>query len=143
MKIESRMVNLFLSRINKSDSCWNWTGSKFITGYGYLYGINRTKVYAHRFSYFYFNNALDEKLVVDHLCNNRLCVNPEHLKLCSHKININRGNAPNILVKKERLRTSVCKNGHDKEMWNDKRRKCYLCELTYKRKIYNSKRQRS
>lgn len=73
----------FWERVNIKgpDDCWEWTKSRFHSGYGMFYPGNRRKVYAHRWAML-GSSALEpadrEKLVL-HKCNNKLCCNPAHL----------------------------------------------------------------
>jgi hypothetical protein len=58
-----------------SDGCWNFTGATYPSGYGKAY----TKT-AHRYFYENIVGPVAPELHVDHLCRNRLCVNPAHLE---------------------------------------------------------------
>lgn len=90
MELTENQLARFVARIEKQDNgCWLWTGAKNPTGYGHL-SINYQDWYAHRLAYALWVGELDPALELDHLCNVRLCVNPEHLQQVSHKDNIAR-----------------------------------------------------
>lgn len=75
----------FWAKVNKTDSCWEWTAAKDPCGYGKL-TIERKTVSAHRLSYALAGNELGD-LAIDHICHRRNCVNPGHLRLVTHKQN--------------------------------------------------------
>ena len=71
--------------------CWNFNGTPDKDGYGFT--TFEYKTYKlHRFSHLLFKGEIPDGFVVDHLCKNRLCCNPEHLEAVSHSENMNRGN---------------------------------------------------
>jgi len=96
----------FWSLVNKTDSCWLWTGRLYPAGYG-AYSVGKEER-AHRISYMLVKGQISEGLELDHLCRVRNCVNPEHLEAVTHKENMRRGEA----VSAKNSRKTHCDTGH-------------------------------
>lgn len=81
-------VEAFWGKVQKGadDDCWLWLGPLNRGGYGHI-GSNKRYRSAHRFSYFIHHGEIPGRLVVMHKCDNPKCVNPDHLKLGTHKDN--------------------------------------------------------
>ena len=93
-----------------SSGCWEWTAGK--AGhypYGRMrFGPRHEWHYAHRLSYEAFIGPIANGLTIDHLCRNRLCVNPAHLEAVTLRENILRGDSPPALA----ARSKACPRGH-------------------------------
>ncbi|MFS2091036.1 HNH endonuclease [Paenarthrobacter nicotinovorans] len=76
----------FWSRVNKTPGCWEWTGALNADGYGVFY-LNRPNRQAHRVSFAMASGPIPEGHQVDHICHNRKCVRPDHLRLATPKQN--------------------------------------------------------
>ena len=76
----------FWQKVDKSGECWEWTANRTVKGYG-AWSISRKSVMPHRFSYELAHGPIPSGMQVDHLCHNRLCVNPGHLRLATNKQN--------------------------------------------------------
>lgn len=74
-----------------NSGCWLWLGAVAGT-YGRFHDGERSSQ-AHRFSYTLYRGAISPGLDLDHLCRNRLCVNPWHLEPVSRQENVTRGRA--------------------------------------------------
>ena len=77
----------FWKKVNKTDTCWLWTGSKNNMGYPRI-NINGNVKLAHRISYEMKNGSIENSLRVLHKCGVAHCVNPEHLFLGTQKDNM-------------------------------------------------------
>lgn len=99
----------FWSKVDKSGECWLWTASVISGprgGYGQFRsgGQGSKMVKSHVWAYEQVVGLVPEGSVLDHLCRNRRCVNPDHLDPVTVRENVRRG--AGAALKTE------CKNGH-------------------------------
>jgi hypothetical protein len=88
--------------IEKTEYCWVWTGR--------LSGINKypqislsgRQVMVHRVVFEETFRLLEAGETIDHLCRNRVCVNPEHLEAVPLRDNVKRMHAYRSLIKENK-----------------------------------------
>lgn len=113
-------------------SCWFWFGAVDGCNYGII-NIKRKVYRAHILAYISYRSPVPEGLELDHLCNNRFCVNPYHLEAVTHKVNVLRGNSFSAL----NILKTRCPKGHEyseeNTYWStrktNKGRTCKTCTI--------------
>lgn len=76
----------FWRKVNKTDSCWLWTGATGANGYGYVRRVGYANL-AHRVSWELAKGPIPNGLLILHICDVRNCVNPSHLRTGTHRDN--------------------------------------------------------
>ena len=66
--------------------CWLWMGHVMKGGYGRV-KMDGVTTLVHRLSWLRVNGSIPVGMVLDHLCRNRSCLNPDHLRLVTTRIN--------------------------------------------------------
>lgn len=76
--------------IDPVTGCHIWQGSHSGNGRGGGYprmSLDGQTVAVHRVMYVNANGYVPSKKQIDHVCRNRMCVNPAHLEMVTHKEN--------------------------------------------------------
>lgn len=129
-EVEERALARFASKVAQPDSpserdqCWTWIGG---VGGGYGRFLHRGRLHqAHRWIYEAVSGPVPDGWVVDHLCDNPLCVSPWHIEPTTPSLNVKRGRG-------RPSRTGMCRNGHEytrETMHTDPRGypRCRVCD---------------
>lgn len=85
-------LDRFWPKVDATSDCWLWTGHRDDDGYGKFTVVSgQSPMYAHRWSYEFLVGPIPAGLVLDHLCRNPPCTNPDHLEPVTNEENIRRG----------------------------------------------------
>jgi len=130
-------------RVEPDTGCWTWTASR--KGRHSDYGAVSVKgrmLYAHRVAYEAARGSLPDGMELDHLCRNRLCVNPFHLEVVTHQENVRRG-----MVAQKRGHwgsddPDLCQRGHNDWRVDGGRRRCAECGRMRWRSYYRQDPQK-
>lgn len=110
--MEQTIARRFWAKVRFTPTCWIWTASQNGRGYGKMNVHGRTTLAHHVLS-----GLPADGFEYDHVCRNRLCVNPLHTEIVTHKENNARKPKP-----------SSCPQGHERTPENTySRTACKIC----------------
>lgn len=134
-----------LSKTTKSPGCWQWKGRTNNVGYG-LTSVGHKVLTTHRASWMIFRGEIPSEIFVLHKCNNKRCINPDHLYLGNQSDNMR-----DVVKDGKHFNASKthCKNGHEftkENTYQGKRktwRRCRECCLESDRKYFLKTKSKS
>lgn len=135
-------------KVNKENGCWEFQSKRKIANGVETYcifTINRKEFLAHRVCYSVFFK-LSNDMVLDHICRNKICVYPAHLREVSRTVNSTENSVSPTALNKQKTH---CKWGHEFNESNTYNcmlkngsigRACILCAKIRKKKYYKLKK---
>lgn len=121
--------------------CHTCTRNKTKEGYVRL-SINKKHILAHRHVWELTHGPITDNLVIDHMCRNRACINPDHLRLVTRRVNSTENVADTIAWKASRAKTH-CPKGHEYNQentyHNKGRRSCRKCQYEHHQRYREAK----
>jgi hypothetical protein len=141
------MWERFWPKVEITGFCWWWTASTSV-GYGQFQVARRggrgVCEKAHSVAYKMLVGPRPEGKIFDHLCRNRLCVNPDHLDPVTHVENALR--SPLVRKPQRQYTRELCKSGRHRMSetaipWG-RSRTCGICRAEYSEDYEKGRRVR-
>lgn len=140
MKTQKLTSIRLVNGIQVINGCWEWQLGKSADGYGQTFtwdGTSSSTVRAHRLAYETFIGPIPKELVLDHLCRNKICINPDHLEPVTVKENTRRG--------KVGILKTHCSKGHkytkENVVFRADKRSCRRCSVIRQKRARLMKRR--
>ena len=156
--VEVDMWSAIDSRVERvAFGCWEWIGAVDNSGYGVLDAScisavlgwepktrtgKRKQVRAHRVFWVRYREPIPEGMVLDHLCRNRICVNPEHLRVVTRAVNSTENSLSPTAINKGKTHCGKCGGELSTVPAPRPQRRCIPCRIAYQRKYYAQNRTR-
>ncbi len=128
-QITEKELTRFNARWKLEGNCHIWQGYLDKDGYGSFYFRKKLRR-AHRVAYFMVVGDIPKGMVVDHICNNRPCVNPSHLRLLTPKAN----SLDSRSIPAQNARKTHCPKGHPYDRFYGQRY-CSICEAAKTKRL--------
>ena len=133
----------FWSKVDASGDCWEWTASVRGAGYGQFNWEPGRIIEAHRAVWELLIGPIPDGMVIDHLCENKLCVNPDHLQVTTQRVNVTRSG---LSPSGKATRRTHCPQGHPLSGVNLRmvagKRRCKTCDKRRSLEGYYKRKER-
>ncbi len=121
--------------------CWLWLGK--LTPLGYSRIRNPVGAFGHRVAWELYRGPIPAGMVIDHICRERSCVNPDHLRVVSRRTNAVENSLCFVAINAQKKR---CVHGHIFDRLrvhgNRKFRACSKCEAAKAREFRRRRKSR-
>jgi hypothetical protein len=125
------------TRVDKETDCWVSTMRLIPSGYSEIW-IPKVMIKSHRVSYTFFKGTIRDGNMIDHICRNRACINPHHLRQVTERINTIENS--DSIPARNKIKTH-CINGHtyneENTFVNKGKRICLICRKYYNKRRYS------
>jgi len=121
----------FASKSKKARDCLIWQGPLDKDGYGTFY-LRRMNRRAHRVAWFSIHGDLPDDHVINHVCRNPSCVNPQHLQAITRSENVMRDSGAITYINSQKTH---CPAGHPYDRIYSGQRYCSICEAAKKKRL--------
>lgn len=109
MQFTEKDIKRFYNKVQKTEKCWIWKPAKD-ADYGNFFLSGKLRK-AHRVSLIFEKIEIPNEMYVDHICRNRSCVKPGHLRVVTPKQNSTENCGDN--AHKLNAKKTHCKFGHE------------------------------
>ena len=141
-RVLTPLVDRFWARVEKTATCWNWTGARLPKGYGMIGARSWRDGWqcAHRVSWELHFGAIPDGLHCLHRCDNPPCVNPAHLWLGTNADNAaDRDSKGRLRLSRTHFASRThCPSGHEYSAENTYVRRgarnCRICKNAWRKR---------